>query len=212
MKTKERISYGFTKNPYDLNQYYTIREDVYTSHFKLQDYSTHEDIYDEQEFTKILVIKDGEKIVGGARIIFHYKNSGTLLPFETMDFQLANELPQYNLKNKSYCEVDRTALLPEYRQGGIGEKIVELATIESKLSGADYLFTIGPAIQVRNNRRHCYNLGINFKVLDNVPPEHPSYEGKRMYLTVTDLNKVKLERYEQISMPDKEKETASLKN
>ena len=63
MKTKERISYGFTKNPYDLNQYYTIREDVYTSHFKLQDYSTHEDIYDEQEFTKILVIKDGEKII-----------------------------------------------------------------------------------------------------------------------------------------------------
>lgn len=186
--TNETISYHFTHDTNLLDQYFELRKNIYIQDFNLQDFSDHEDNYDDKEYTHILVICDGNRVIGGARIIVHQRNSDEILPIESEFFRLKDTFPNLSLHNKSYSEVNRTVLLPEYRQGKIGEEIVRLCALKSKLCGADYLFTVAPKVQARNNRKHCSNLGINFTIFENISvPEKPSYRGKRMFLTLTNL-------------------------
>lgn len=188
------IKYQFTRDQNLLDQYFELRKRIYIQDFNLLDFADHEDNYDDKEYTHILVICDDNRVIGGARIIIHNKNSSELLPIESESFLLKDIFPDLLLHNKSYSEVNRTVLLPEYRQGKIGEEIVRLCALKSKLCGADYLFTVAPKIQARNNRKHCSNLGINFTIFDDISvPEKPSYRGKRMFLTLTKLQQLSLD-------------------
>jgi len=185
------ITYQFTHDKNLLDQYFELRKEIYIQDFNLQDFADHEDNFDDKEYTHILVVCDGDRVIGGSRVIIHNKNSDIILPIESDSFLLKDILPELSLHNKSYSEVNRTVLLPEYRQGKIGEGIVHRVILYSKELGADYLFTVAPKIQARNNRKHCSNLAINFTIFDNISvPEKPSYRGKRMFLTLTNLQQL----------------------
>lgn len=185
------ITYTFTRDANLLGQYFELRKEIYMQDFNLNDFSDHEDDYDNKEYTHILVVCDKDKIIGGSRIIIHPKKSDVLLPVESQSFSLKDTFPDLALENKSYSEVNRTVLLPEYRQGKIGENIVYNVILHSKVCGAEYLFAIGPAVQARNNRKHCRKFGINFNIMEEVTvPDKASYHGRKMYLARVDLNDV----------------------
>lgn len=187
--TPDDIDFLFSKDTALLQEYFKVRDAVYLEHFNLPTADIIHDEYDEQDYTEFLIVRDKKTVVGGARLIFHQPGSGTLMPFEADDFKLVNVLPQLDLRDKIYCEVDRTVLYREYRNGDLGREIVRQSAYRSKARGADYLFTVNPPVQARNNKRHCSALGIDFNIREDIDiPDRPAFNKKKMWLTVTDLS------------------------
>lgn len=93
-----------------------------------------------------------------------------LLPLETDDFVLLDELPQYNLSSRDYCEFTRLVIAPEYRS----EKDVMIRILLNAMSqysiqnDYSYLFSISPKVQARYYKRVFSSLGFRYKVLDGV--------------------------------------------
>lgn len=183
------LSYGFTRNPILLNQYFTIREKIYMETFRLKDFSTHIDGYDSHENTQILVVCAGNIVVGGSRVTVHSPKTSVRLPMEADDFLLPNLLPHLGLQEKTYAEITRLALLPEFcSDGKIALLMLWLQFSLGVSRGCDWIFTVTPAVQARRFRRHFLKLGYHMESLDNViVPDKPAYEGRKMYLAVTEI-------------------------
>ena len=174
--------------PYHKEQYFKIRDFVYQNHFNLPSTNLIHDGFDELDNTDILVaLHENGQVVGGARVIFRFlDHPDFLLPFENEHFKLIDALPELTLANCIYCEVDRTVALPDFRHLNIGQMIVGYVTKHARSKNASYLFTVSPPIQARNNRMHCHELGIPFSIRRDVKiPDHPSFNGKKMFLTIT---------------------------
>ncbi len=184
----DNIHFTFTRDPLLLQQYFKVRDEVYEEYFRLPSASLIHDDYDDNLGTDFLIVSDGKEVIGGARIIFRLPKSSFLLPFESDDFLLIRVLPDYDLDSKMYCEVDRTVLREPYRRGHVGREIVRQVAYYSKNKGADYLFTVDPPVQARNNKRHCSALGIDFRICTDIDvPDTPAFNGVKMFLTITDL-------------------------
>lgn len=185
----DEIEFLFPKEKSLLDEYFKVRDAVYLEQFNLPTAELLQDGYEAQPYTNFLVVRHNGKVIGGSRIIFHYEGSNTLLPFEGEDFKISDVFPDLNLPNVRYCEVDRTVLARDYRTGDLGREIVVHFVSKCKDEGAKYIFGIGPMIQVRNYKRHCTALGIDFHIQkDIILPDRRAYNGKKMWLTVTDLS------------------------
>lgn len=183
------ITYTFTQNRDLIESYSLLRKRIYMQEFNLDDFSDHEDGLDGKPYTYFIIIRDGETVIGGARLIVRRKHSHVLLPLETPTMRMQDMLPDILLKGKAYGEIDRTVLEPSYRQGAIAQENMRQIALASKELGMDYMFSIGPAVQIRNNRRHCAHWGIDFHILNTVKvPDQPCYRGRQMYLSLSDIN------------------------
>jgi hypothetical protein len=190
-KLMNNISFLFTRNKELLQQYYMLREQIYVQDFNLSDFSEHIDDYDEKEYTSILVVCDKGKVIGGVRVIFREQFSDTLLPIESEKFLLKNVLPKLALEDKSYTEINRLVLLREYRNGVVSQQILSMLVAKSKLLGANYFFAISPLVQARSYRKLYNQIGVDFKIMDEVNvPDKEYYHGKKMYLSMIELNNV----------------------
>jgi hypothetical protein len=182
------IEFFFSKNRTLIGEYAKVRDEVYQEQFALPTAAIIHDDYDFQPSTDILIVKHHDRVIGGARIIFRLRGSDTLMPFEFEGFKLPDVLPGLGLDDKCYCEVDRTILFREYREGELGREIVRQSAYHAKVRGADFLFTVCPLVQARNYKLHCSSLGIHFDIRKDIEvPDRPAFNGKRMWLTVTDL-------------------------
>lgn len=191
--------YIVTRDPYLTKEYFKLREQIYIKDFNLVNFSDHEDGLDNKDFVHILLVIYKNKVIGGLRIIMHDKNSDILLPLESKENRLKDILPNLNLDKISYNEVNRFVILPEFRIGFIAERIIYEVIMYSKILGSSFLFTVTPAVQARNFRKHCRKFNINFNILENVAvPYKPSYRGKKMILSLIDLTKTIYSSYEEL--------------
>jgi N-acyl-L-homoserine lactone synthetase len=173
-----------------LREYFDIRKRVYTETFNIADFSTHDDKYDDPQYTDFLIVQAGEKVVGGSRLTYHYKDTDMRLPMEDDNFILEDIFPSMSLRDKTYTEITRIAVLPDYRIGReVGKKMIELQLVQSVQKGAEYMFAVTPLVQVRNKRIHFQQLGYKMKTCnDVVVPDKPAYDGKKMYLAMADIH------------------------
>ena len=184
----QRFTFEFTHDEALLQEYFKIREKVYVETFDIKDFSTHDDGYDNQNYTDILVVKCNDQVVGGSRLTFHYPDTDTKLPMEHDDFLLATIFPDWHLRKRCYVEVTRMVVLPEYRKSrDIGSWMIGWQVARAIHKGADNLFSVTPAIQGRNNRWHFQRLGYEMQTSDVEVPDTEAYDGKKMYLAVTDI-------------------------
>lgn len=183
------ISFEFTRDSALLSEYFAVRDQVYTEFFKLPSAEVIHDDYDSMDSTDFLVVCDNGKAIGGARAIFRTPENKILLPFEHEHFKLVDILPELELESKIYCEVDRTVLLPKYRNGDVGREIVRQTGYYGKLAReAEFVFTVNPKVQIRNNKRHVQSIGANFTICNDISiPNTLAFNGVKMSLAFTDL-------------------------
>lgn len=186
-----RITYDFSNDSSVLEQYFAVRKQVYMSDFELNDYADHEDIYDDLSYSSFIIAKDGDKVIGGTRIVIRTPENDFLLPLETDVFQIANVMKDNDpiISQKSYSEVNRTVLLPEYRGGTIYSELCKRCSRYNWKLGISYVFAVNPLIQARNTRNQLAPAKIKYRTLLDVKvPERDFYHGKKMFLSYVDIN------------------------
>lgn len=182
-----RLTYQFDNSNDQLQGYYNLRQEVFTEYWKLKSFKGGADQYDKMSHT--LTIYEGQKCVGGARLIIRNPEDDFLLPMETKSFQLKNTLKDVNFRAQPVAELSRLALLPEYRNGEISKNIYRKIIERAKKYNVGYIFTVCHITQARKSRMLCKDLDIEVSIRKNIiVPQLDTYEGVKMNLLA---NKIK---------------------
>jgi hypothetical protein len=150
--------YEFTTEQRFLEQYYKIREDCYREDLGLDDFSGAEDEYD--RIGHIAIVRHGDEVIAGARLVICKPHSGIKLPLEEEGFIIKELFPELGLEDVAYCEVTRLAILPAFREGSVHKELTELMIEKSIKEGCYYHFSVAPLLQARNSRILGKRLGV----------------------------------------------------
>lgn len=186
-KSEEEIRYVWTKDPSLLLQYFKVREQAYKEYLHLDGFSGDLDGTDTN--SHILLVMDGYRCVGGARLTVKDPLVESNLPMEEDGFRLTDLFPELDLKNNKYCEYSRVCFLEGYRTGayvdGVYRRFFEKC-IEKKIK---YNFAIAPLLQAKRSRRGAEKLGVKASIRYDIKVPHKPIHGsiKQMYITVIDI-------------------------
>lgn len=183
---KNGFVYEYTADKDLLDQYYQLREDCYKQEWGLSVFSGVEDEHDKQGH--ILIVREGDKVIGGGRVVFRYNFSTLKLPMETDTFLLHEMLPEIGVGSKLIGEIGRIAVLPEYR----GHKLADIGfylLAKSQLCGCHYLTTVAPVKQAVRYTRIADKFGIKISTMESIPvADHPYYNHIEMRLLICDIS------------------------
>jgi Acetyltransferase (GNAT) domain len=168
--------------------YYEIRSDCYRSDLGIKDIAAEADHFDNIATTYI--VKKSGKIIGGARTIHSKPDAFHRLPLEESGFSLDEAMPRLQLRTKSYCEISRLAILPEYRAPAVIEYLVRFMFAFLEYHDTHYLFTNSPLVQARTYRKITNGLGYNYAILTDLEmPVQTVYSAlQRVVLSVMPFN------------------------
>lgn len=164
-----------------IQQYYLLRQEIYTDYWHLENFEGGEDEYDKNSYTLLALCKN--RCVGGIRLVAAYETDNKCLPMETKGFYIEELFKDLNLKKNEYGEIGRTALLPEFRNGKCSQEMYKVICLKSKELGHKYAFAVAPIQQARKVRIACRAFGLRADVCDGIPvPSLPTYENITMKL------------------------------
>ncbi len=180
------FAYEYTRNPDLLEQYFRLREDCYRKDWNLAVFSGAEDEHDQQGH--ILIVRQGDKVIGGGRVVFRYNFSPLKLPMETDSFLLHQQVPEMGKGEKLIGEIGRIAVLPEYR-GYKLTNIVFYLLAKSQLCGCHYLTTVAPVEQAVRYTKIADKFGMKISTMESIPvAAHPYYNNIEMRLLIIDIS------------------------
>lgn len=186
MPSKEAgLVYEFTRDPGYLHQYYILRTPLLNKTLEWQ-LKPEQDDYDKRAHT--LIVRKGNLVVGGARIIVRSPRKDEPLSIEGSDFSLAEALPELNLANKKYCEFSRVALLEEYQGSKIFSEMFRRLYEKYRALNVNYGFSIAPRAIIRLHRRLAKEQGYNYTAFPEVDLPERLNEGVRLTLVMFDVN------------------------
>lgn len=169
-----------------LQQYFQLRQEVFTEYWNLKNYSGEEDHYD--RIGDILIAMQGECCVGGMRLITRQAYSSLLLPMESPHFRLIHLLPHLQLDKEIYGEIGRAALLPLFRDGNYTRVMYQKTAEKSKELQHKYLFAVAPMMHARKIRIANHAIGLHTEICnDIIVPSSPSHEGIEMKLIIINI-------------------------
>ena len=186
------IHFELTKNPQYLNDYYTIREACFRTDLLLSTFDGSEDQYDKEGY--ILIARDGDRCIGGARINGCSPNAVTHLPIENDNFIVKDLFPDLSLEEHAYCQWTRLALLPEYRtMEAVRNLCLSLPKASAEL-GFKYAFNVAGSARARLYRRILALDGIDYKICNHVKiPAEPGFNDLEHLLSIAILDENPLE-------------------
>lgn len=181
------VTYEFITSSTPINlvhQYFQLRQDVFTDYWKLKNFSGGEDDFD--KLGHILLLIQGDRCVGGIRLVTRKPYTSMLLPMETENFQISNLLPELALEGETYSEICRAALLPDFRKDGrYSKEMYRLITLKSKELKHKVSFGVSPVVVARKIRIACKSFGLHTEIRNDIKiPSLPSYENIEMRLSV----------------------------
>lgn len=180
------IHFELTKNPQYLNDYYKIRETCFRKDLLLKTFDGSEDQYDEEGY--ILIARDGDRCIGGARINGCCPKAATRLPIENDNFIVKDFFPELLLEDHSYCQWTRLALLPEYRTMDAVKALCLSLTKASAELGFKYAFNVAGSARARLYRRLATSGGMNYKICDHIKiPAEPGFNDLEHLLSIAIL-------------------------
>ncbi len=194
----KELVYEFTTNPDLLDQYTKLRQSLYPTDDKFKGFRTFGYLPEEdykKEQGKMLIVRKGNVVVGGAGLVISSPNERALLPLEQnilpingRQFLLRRQFPNMRLENYSYGEFNRIVLLPEYRTGIYTKTIFKKMLIESERLGLRYLFGMGDRVRARLYKKLYGNFGLNVNICWDIDvPQKDDYENIKMYIMTMDL-------------------------
>ncbi len=185
------IVYEFTRDPALLQQYYELRQYMYTHRISSPCYEAKPTPHD--KVGKILVARMGKLCVGGVRMIIKTPRSRHNLTLEDDGVDIKTLLPEYGLEHTAYTEYSCLVRLPEFRGHDFILHYHEAARRKAKAYGAKYIFYISSGEHARNYRVMFRNHKDKCRIFDHIEiPDQERYEGTKMVLSVIELDKGRL--------------------
>lgn len=180
------VVYEFTEDKALLQQYYSMRENMFISVWGLKSFYGGEDKFDAQ--SHILVARQGNLCIGGLRLTVSTPQNRIELPLEAEGFKLFDLLPELELESKTYAELSRYAVLPDFQGPEIYLEGSRRLFARALSLGVDFGFAVSPLGQARNYRRTATALGLGCEIRKDIEvPDRDNYEGIRMYLSLFDF-------------------------
>lgn len=185
--------YEFTNDPDKLKEYYRIRDFCFKETWGLEVFSGDEDDHDRAGY--ILVANQGNRIIGGARMVLATPDNPIVLPMEEDGFSLKECVPDYDLEQQVYGEVGRFSILPQFCGGNslyMGLYLLAMAQHHT----CRYLATVAPEVQavkyVKTGKENGFHIGL-FDFIEI--PDRPYYNRIPMKLLIADLEGMPDMRY-----------------
>lgn len=147
-----------------LTQYYYIREYAYRTDLRVKMFSGDEDEIDRR--SHLLIARKGHFCLGGARLTISTVDKPEKLPVERGDFNVLEQVPR--LKGTNYCELGRTAILPQYRDSAALHHLFKLALDIAQQHGCQYMVGASPPAVARLFHRTYRHLGYEAQYLKHV--------------------------------------------
>ncbi len=166
-----------------LERYYKIREECYRRELGVRSFDGSEDTFDRTG--KILIVKDGDRCVGGARLSSSTSTNPGLLPMEKNGFLILREFPELAQSGKGYCQWTRLALLPEYRTTKMLRMMTQEMINEVISQGYSYSFGISGLNRSRLYRRLHQAAGYSYEIRRDVKiQEEGAFAGLEHLLSI----------------------------
>jgi hypothetical protein len=185
MHMENNLIYEFTKDPAYLNQYYQVREQCYKEYWGLKVFSGAEDEHDRNGY--ILIVRNGDVVIGGGRLVLRSTNERKKLPMETDDFMLHKVLPGLSSPHTVWGDIGRIAVLPEFR----GKKVLKIGfylLAQAQQDHCNYLTTVAPTKQAKKYKEISEPFGVDIQIIDYLPvADLPYYNNIEMKLLLCDL-------------------------
>lgn len=135
----------------------------------------------------LYIVRDGERVVGGARISFASRAMETYLPMEEGDFTVSRYLPDA-YGEQAYAEIGRLVVDPTYRGKDVLHTMVAELTSFARQQGCGYLFVLAPALNAVLYRRVCRSLRMPIELhKDANIPDKPLYRRLDIKLLSSDI-------------------------
>lgn len=168
-----------------LNQYFTLREYIYRTDLGLKNFIGAEDSLD--EVSQFVLLRKGHFVVAGSRLTIRKAKSNQLLPLESDHFRITSLFP--DLVDIDYCELGRTVVLPEYRNGQLLDEMFRVAAEAAMANGCKYILGVSPPAVARRFKT-AYNLmGFPSIILNSIkPPVKPIHEHLKLKFLIGSLS------------------------
>jgi len=166
-----------TTNMQYLNQYYFIREHVYRNDLQVKTFSGEEDAIDRR--SHLIVARMGHFCIGGLRLTISKPQDRQKLALERGSFDIHEHLP--GLRDISYSDVSKVAILPQYRDSLAIHKMLDMAADIALKNDCRYIFGASPPAVARLFQRTFRHLGYREELRPEIPmPTGP--ENKHLHL------------------------------
>jgi len=155
------LCYEFTSTESYLSQYAELVQQYYKKDLNLDLAANNmgQDLSTLQWNECLFIVRNGEQVIGGAKLSFSSRLSDVILPMESSQFRVATILPA-DYGERSYAEIGRLVVNPDYRGKEVLARIIqELSTYTLKHGGA-YLFVLAPPLNAVLYRRVCKGLSM----------------------------------------------------
>lgn len=187
-RQKPSLVYEFTRDPELLHQYYRI----FNSQCRVV--SSLEYLEKEEQYNKrshIMVVREGNLVVGGARITINTPRQNHPLPLEIGEFRLTSLFPDLEAKQQRYAEFSRLAVLPDYRGADVLRQIIINVYRKCVALDIHYIFAAAPLVNGRSYRQICKAIGLtDAKVYMDIDiPPAPGFEEVKDYLFAVEIFK-----------------------
>ncbi len=158
----EKIEYLWSRDPFYIKQYARIIDESFDTELNLRD--VYKKIKESDFRSYYRLICDGNKVVGGFRMIVDDPLTEYSLPSEKPGFTFKSLFPELDLLNNRYTELSRFAVLPQYRNNMMHYVDAFRSTREQMIElGVKYLFLCGSRSRVRIYNKEAKK---HFKLID----------------------------------------------
>ncbi|MDH5217604.1 MAG: GNAT family N-acetyltransferase [Gammaproteobacteria bacterium] len=197
------ITYTFSRKPVDLQEYAKLVLEYYKKDLKLDlsRFQMSEDLHKINFNEHVLIIKDGDRIIGGSKLIFTHKNSPLRLPLESDQFRVEDFLPN-NFGSHSYCELARLVLHPDYRSKELLTEVVDRLTNFAVQRRCGMFVLMAPPLNAILYRRICKTLDLPMQIRNDIQvTQKAAYQQLGLNLITCDLRqRLEVNRYQKIAV------------
>lgn len=187
--SQNNITYTFSRQPYDLKEYANLVLEHYKKDLKL-DLSKHQmsdDLHIINFNEHVLIVKDGDRVIGGSKLIFTHQNNPLRLPLESDSFRVKDILPD-NFGSHSYCELARLVLHPSYRSKELLTNVVSELAKFSIQQRCGMFVLMAPPLNAVLYRRVCKTLNLPMQIRNDIQVEQKAaYRQLGLKLITCDL-------------------------
>lgn len=180
------ITYESATNKNHIEQYGRLLKKQYRKELNLKI----EDItkVDLNPLQQTFIIRHGEKVIGGAKLIVSYDHNN-LLPMESDNF-LTTDLFPSGCNSLARADIGRLVLDQEYRGWELIYRIISVITQAAISKGCTHLFVLAPPLNAVLYRRVCTALGMPTKIRKDVDvPVKEEYRELGLRLLSCDIRK-----------------------
>lgn len=183
------LSYEFSTDENHMLQYAELVKEYYKKDLNLDLSASNMDagLYQLNDNERLFIVRDGEKVVGGAKLSFSSAMSKTLLPMESSEFRVQTVLPE-DYQHSSYAELGRLVVNPDFRGKEVLARIIQELADYTAQQGGGYLFVLAPPLNSVLYRRVCKGMSMQVTIHKDVDwGEKEAYKHLQLQLLSCDI-------------------------